>query len=339
MKFAPHRPPNDASSAPLLGGGERDASRSALVGPEAAAFTLVEMLVVLGIIGVLAAMTVPSFKNAGKGNSLETATRQLQDDLAFARLKAMSGRSKVYVVFSPDYNWFLNWYTPAVLNSPAITNYLFTNRAANSVIGGQLTSYAIFAPRQVGDQPGQSTPRYLSEWHSLPEGVSIPRSAFRNTNIFHNYPGSPLTNAIPVEESAGAWAPPLPFIAFDEQGRLHRHPGLITLPIIQGSVQHPKDSTGQTNIVVDTDAIETGASVPAGGIVPNIEYLVAGTPGSSVRYPPGGPTYLAGRTFLGTLANGTNYAPAAGSPRVVELYGVRLDSVTGRGRTIRPELQ
>lgn len=302
------------------------------------AFTLVEMLVVLGIIGVLAAMTIPSFKNAGKGNALESATRQLQDDLAFARLKAMSGRTKVYVVFAPDYNWFLNWYSAAALSSPGITNYLFTNQAANSVIGGQLTSYAVFAPRLVGDQPGQSTPRYLTEWHSLPDGAFIPASAFSNTNIFHNVPGSPMTNGIPVEESAGAWAPPLPFIAFDEQGRLYRHPGPITLPVIQGSIQHPKEPNGKTNIVVQTDVIETASPVPAGGIVPNIEYLVAGAPGSSVRYPSAGPTYLAGQSFLGTLANGTNYAPAGGTPRVVELYAVRLDLVTGRGRTIRPEL-
>lgn len=301
--------------------------------PALHAFTLVEMLVVLGIIGVLAAMTVPSFTKAGKkGDALESATRQLQDDLAFARLKAMSGRTKVYVVFLPDLTWFGSL-------STFQTNYLFTNQAANSVVGGQLTSYAIFAPRQVGDQPGQSTPRYLTEWHTLPEGAFIPFSVLTNHLIFHNVPGSPLTNAIPVEESPGAWAPFLPFIAFDEQGRLFRRSGPVTLPVIQGSVQHPKDTNGVRNIVVPTDAIETAVPVPPGGIVPNVEYLVAGAPGSSVQYPPAGTNYyFTGSHFTGTSTDGTNFTVAGGSPRVVELYGVRLDPVTGRGRAIRPEL-
>jgi len=325
-----HFSPALRAPAHFLGGGEGDGARGGLTGSRVAAFTLIEMLVVLGIIGMLAAMTVPSFTKAGKkGEALESATRQLQDDLALARLKAMSGRTKVYVVFAPDLSWFGSL-------TAFQTNYLFTNQAANSVIGGQLTSYAIFAPRQVGDQPGQNTPRYLTEWHSLPDGAFIPTSAFYNPNIFHNVPGSPLTNGIPVEESAGVWAPLLPFIAFDEQGQLHRHPGDITLPIIQGSVLHRKEANGPRNIVEPTDAIEVAVSVPAGGIVPNIEYLVAGMPGSSVQY--GATTYLAGRTFRGTLASG-NYAPVGGSPRVVELYGVRLDRVTGRGRAIRPQIQ
>ena len=318
------------------------------------AFTLIEMLVVLGIIGILAAMTLPTFKSAGKGNVLETAMRQLQDDLALARLKAMSSRSKVYVVFAPDYNWFTGWsttpllppscspntgssYTSANLNSALTTNYLFFNQAANNVVGGQLTSYALFAPRLAGDQPGQSTPRYLSEWHSLPDGAFIPTAAFRHPGVFHNVPGSPLTNGIPVDESTTAWAPPLPYIAFDEQGRLFRHTNSITLAVVEGSILHPKEPNGQTNLVVNTDAVETSALVASGQIVAGIEYLVAGTPGSTVRYPPGGPVYLAGRTFVGTAGN-TNYT-STGSPRVVQLYGVRVDAVTGRGRAVRPEIQ
>ena len=97
------------------------------------AFTLVEMIVVLGIIGILAAMTLPSFKKAGKGNLTESATRQLMDDLAYARLKAITTRTKVYVLFTPDFDWFQNYYAAGTLYSASTTNYFFTNSAANNV--------------------------------------------------------------------------------------------------------------------------------------------------------------------------------------------------------------
>ncbi len=297
------------------------------------AFTLIEMLVVLGIIGILAAMTLPSFKNAGKGNVTETSTRQLMDHLAFARLKAMSQRTKVYVVFAPDLNFFFG--TNAI--SPASATYLTTNLAANNLVGGQLTSYALYSPRIAGDQPGQSTPRYLSEWHTLPNGAFIPAGMFQNTNVFFNAPGQAIAmETIRLEEVTAVPALPLPFIGFDEWGRVLGRTANLTLAVVEGSVMHPKDPTGETNIVVNTDAVETAAPIPSGSIVAGIEYLVLGAPGATVRYPPTGPFYPSGFTFTG--AANANFTPAGGA-RVTQLYGVRLDWVTGRGKAIRPELR
>jgi prepilin-type N-terminal cleavage/methylation domain-containing protein len=352
--------PPPAFSSPSVPDGALRTARPTAAASAGRAFTLIEMLVVLGIIGVLAAMTLPSFKKAGKGNVTETATRQLLDDLGYARLKAISGRTKVYVVFVPDYNWFTVWattpslpsscspnfgaaYSAANLSSATTTNYLFFNPAANNVVGGQLTSYAIFSPRQVGDQPGQSTPRYLTDWRSLPDGAFIPAGAFRQSTIFHNVPFSPITNGIPVEEAPGVWAPPLPFIGFDEQGRLLGRNVNIAISIVEGSIMHLKETTGLTNIVVTTDAVETAAPVPSGSIVAGFEYLVidppgfGGTPGStSINYPPVG-TVNSGRTFVGTAGNPNFTTPGGG--RVVHHYGVRIDWVTGRAKAVKPELQ
>ena len=304
---------------------------------EQVAFTLIEMLVVLGIIGILAAMTLPSFKNAGKGNVTESAMRQLTDHLAFARLKAMTQRSKVYVVFAPN----LGFFGVGALN----TNYLTTNAAANSLVGGQLTHYALYAPRMVGEQPGQSTPRYLSEWHSLPDGAFIPAGAFRNGALFHNAAGalplSPLPNVGILLDDTYVFTGTvqLPYIAFDEAGRLFGRTANITLPIVEGSVMHPKDTNGN-NLVVDIDDVATAAPVlQTGGIVAGVDYLVLGATATAARvqYPPGGVTYLSGYTFTGTAAS-ANFTPITGG-RVVQLYGVRIDWVTGRGKGIRPELQ
>ncbi|NBV20833.1 MAG: type II secretion system protein [Proteobacteria bacterium] len=298
------------------------------------AFTLIEMLVVLGIIGMLAAMTLPSINNSRKGNISESVTRQLMDDLANARLKAMSLRTKVYVVFAPDLNWF------GALNANQ-TAMLTTNLAANTIAGGQLTTYALFSPRVVGEQPGQNTPRYLSDWRSLPSGSFIPASLFREPGVFHNVAGSPQAAFIPADDSQGALAMNLPFIGFDEQGRLFGRNTNIAISIIEGSIMHPQDATGQTNQVVNTDEVETSPPVNSGQIVGGIEYLVAGqlSPvGVRPRIRYNGINYSAGQTFVGINGIPAYTILAGPRPRVVQHYGVRIDWITGRAKAIKPEL-
>jgi hypothetical protein len=46
---------------------------------------------------------------------------------------------------------------------------------------GQFNTYALISLRSVGDQPGSDTPRYLSEWRTLPKGI------FFDTNKFKMY--------------------------------------------------------------------------------------------------------------------------------------------------------
>src|SRR5215469_7289305 len=82
-----------------------------------AGFTLIEMLTVISIIGIIAALTVPVLKNIGKSNISVSASRQLLDDIGRARALAMSQRTTVYMVFVPQ-NFWLNNAPLTPFNSP-----------------------------------------------------------------------------------------------------------------------------------------------------------------------------------------------------------------------------
>ena len=79
------------------------------------AFTLIEMLVVISILGILAALVVPALKNFGNSNVTISASRQLLDDVARARQLAISQRTTVYMVFVPTNFWENNLNVPQQL--------------------------------------------------------------------------------------------------------------------------------------------------------------------------------------------------------------------------------
>ena len=64
-------------------------------------FTLVEMLMVLIIIGLILSIALPGIKGLKRTNVEANANRQLLDDLALARQRAIVGRTTVHVIFVP----------------------------------------------------------------------------------------------------------------------------------------------------------------------------------------------------------------------------------------------
>ncbi len=140
------------------------APRPCATRPRPRAFTILEMMIVIGIIGLMAAVALPHLSGFTQGNSMTGATRQMLDDVGLARQRAIANRSEVCMVFLPP-NFWLNDQGPSGIN--------FSNSQVGSLAGHQYAAYALISMRTVGDQPGISNAHYLTDWRYLPQGVYI----------------------------------------------------------------------------------------------------------------------------------------------------------------------
>ena len=209
---------------------------------------------VISIIGVVAALSVPAIKSFGKANAMAAASRQMLDDVARARQLAISQRTVVYMIFLPPGFW----------NQPPINASIFSSlpgleqAKAKHLFDKQLTGYTFVAMRSVGDQPGRSVPRYLGPWRTLPEGAFIaawkfvPRSVLvaRFADPLTGWPflvyGFSTTNTIPFPSELAPRASvsnpylTLPYLAFDANGQLLSGQDEF-IPLASGSVLFARD--------------------------------------------------------------------------------------------------
>jgi prepilin-type N-terminal cleavage/methylation domain-containing protein len=211
---------------------------SSLVTRHSPAFSLIELLVVISILGLLAGLAVPALKDMGKSNVQISATRQLLDDVARARQLAMSQRITVYMVFVPTNFWVPTWMDTSGMVTPAFTSLTpVQQQAVTNLMDKQLSGYRFMAYGRLGDQPGQHAWHYLDDkWQSLPEGsfispykfyisrtapaaLTIPEWKNQHLNSDGNiiYPFQTNAFPFPTEDSPRRV---LPCIAFNYQGRL-----------------------------------------------------------------------------------------------------------------------
>lgn len=236
------------------------------------AFTLIEMLVVLAILGIIAALTVPALKNFGRLDAMTAADQQMLSAVARARQLAMSQRTTVYMVFVPMNFW--DNMDAAQRALPATTN----------LCNEQLTGYTFMSHGKMGDQPGQHQWTYLDKWQTLPAGTFIATNKFilplqsfaipaYNPNVAIY--GFALTNGIPFPtETNNPAANPnlfLPYLAFNYLGQLvsdvdaFGHYRKAIIPLARGSVApavHPESRTfelGSPQVTEDPPGNSTNA--------------------------------------------------------------------------------
>lgn len=234
------------------------------------AFTLIELLLVITIIGLLAALGLPHLKGWGEANSMTAATSQLVADLSLARQRAISSRSSVYVVFI----------SPAVVNSAFFSTLSPVDKTAHSnLLSGQYTAYALYGPGSVGDQPGRPNRKYLTPWKSLPEKIFIAPDKFKdpfNRMTINDLALRPMgTNVVlfPKVNDAGRKLA-FPCLIFDSQGRLVSEQNGSTyenavIPLTRGSIFYARDANGN-RLFQPADVQET----PPGNSISNKNHIV-----------------------------------------------------------------
>lgn len=207
------------------------------------------MLVVIAIVGLLAALAVPALKNMKRSDAMVAATTQMLDDLGRARQLAISRHTTVYMVFVPPGFW----------NDPNFTSLLPAARdEGTNLYDKQITGYAFVTLRSIGAQPGEITPEYIGPWHTMPEETFIASNKFfgpvfavtdppgvASPNRIYTIKSFSLTTDVPfpsedvfVPRKANQVFASLPHIAFNYLGQLVSGTGDEYIPLARGTVLH-----------------------------------------------------------------------------------------------------
>lgn len=179
-----------------------------------AGFTLLELLVVIGIISILLVAIVPAVNSLSKSSGRKAAVSNLLGAIEQARAQSIKDGQATYVVF-PDQ-------LPGSPDVATIQRYSYR-------------SYAIFEDDTV--TPGAV--KQLTPWRSLPTGVSVRSGSLNYLANTIDFPFTPLGTAATAK---------FPFLKFNSNGEVDpattRNPTNTTGTIQFGVFEGYVDTTG-----------------------------------------------------------------------------------------------
>jgi len=158
-------------------------------------FTLIELLVVIVIIGVLFAVALPVFENAGRKDT-NRAAQQVINSLRLARQHAVSKRQWTFVVFpNRDGN-----YSAGTKGIDTIDKCLRSYAVIAVTNMTEIDEFRMYEEGAAGPTVDDMELEFVSDWKFLPEGIYFDD----NTGLTGNY----------LFGRGGYYVPPAPAFKF-----------------------------------------------------------------------------------------------------------------------------
>ena len=190
-----------------------------------AAFTLVEMLVVLSIIAIVLAALIPAVTSLSKSGGRRAARDSLLGGIEQARAEAIKSGQSTYIVFPT-----------------------FTSGGQSTLDRYNYRSYAIFEDVSPGNA------KQLTDWKSFPVGVALRKAfAINGVNYGLDYLQDPagLTPAVTFNFTPDTSATPFRCIKFSSNGQVQAPARTVFVGVFEGYVNNgaevatgPKDGSG-----------------------------------------------------------------------------------------------
>ena len=212
-----------------------------------AAFTLVELLAVVGIMGLLAAVAVPALKGLTGSGGRKQALSQVMGALEIARNTAISTGTNAAVIF-PDAGFTATGVDPAPykFRSMAIVSYFDTTIATNT-------------------NSNISYEKLVSSWIVLPQGISF-LPAYLKTNTTTNMIS--VTAKIRIPPKTNDITITCPGIIFQSDGGLldGSTNSIAGVGFFEGTVTGTDNKTNPTSKMTNFETVRltryTGRTIP-----------------------------------------------------------------------------